>query len=302
MRYAIIDIGSNTVKISIYDDEDGVLKHIISQSNILGLATYRKDNVLTEDGIEALAKILSEYMRLANMISADHVACIATASLRGLDNAQEVCRKIRERCGFEIDIIPGEREAELGFAGLKAAVGQPEDGIFLDLGGASTELITIENGTPTFETSLSIGSLKLYHSYVKRLFPDPGETERIGRAVRNELNIKLNGQSFPAFSRAYLTGGTAKAIGKMMRMLLPKDDGRRVFAISEFRDLETMISDPEDEFLHWSAARIPERLHMIVPGLIALLEILDRFQISHIQIVYSGIRDGYVGEKFGLIL
>ncbi len=301
MRYAIVDIGSNTVKISIYDDESGVLKHVLSQSNTLGLATFRCDDQLTEEGITILATTLNEYKNLAAMVSADHVACIATASLRNLANAVYVVEQIKRLCGMTIDIISGEREAALGFSGLIAAVGAPQDGIFLDLGGASTELITVRNARPITTVSLPFGALKLYHTYIKAIFPTAEEEDAIRQGVAEALNAFSNGEPHSC-DTAYLTGGTAKAIAKLMRMLSPDGGGRRIFSVEEFRGLSQKLGSSDGEFLHRAAARIPERIHMITPGLIALLTILERFGVKTVHIVYSGIRDGYVAEMSGLRL
>ncbi len=301
MRYAIVDIGSNTVKISVYDDEGGRLKHVLSQSNTLGLATYRRDDHLTEDGIRVLASTLKEYRELAVIVSADHFACIATASLRNLVNADEVVARIKELCGVTVDIISGEREAALGFAGLVSAVGVPQDGIFIDLGGASTELITARDGKPVSTVSLPFGALKLYHAHVSSLFPTAAEEDAIRRHVSAVLDGYLDGR-FVSDEVAYLTGGTAKAIVKLMRLLTPDSDNNRHFTVGEFCALADALHGSDNGFLHRAAARIPERIHMILPGLIALLMIFERYGIKTVQIVYSGIRDGYVAEMCGLRL
>lgn len=298
MRYAIVDIGSNTVKISVYDDESGTLKHVLSQSSTLGLATYRRDDRLTEEGIHVLAATLMEYRRLAAMVSADHFACIATASLRNLLNADEVVARIKELCGMSIDIISGEREATLGFVGLTSAVGKPQNGIFVDLGGASTELITIREGKPVSTVSLPFGALKLYHAHVSSLFPTDAEENAIRYHASTVLEDYLTGCEV-SDEVAYLSGGTAKAIAKLMRLLSSDHDGCHIFAVDEFRTLAEAIRSTDGDFLHRAAARIPERIHMILPGLIALLTIFERYGIKTIQIVYSGIRDGYVAEMCG---
>lgn len=301
MRYAIVDIGSNTVKISVYDDESGALKHVLSQSSTLGLATYRRDDRLTEEGIYLLAATLKEYRHLAAMVSAEHLACIATASLRNLANADYVVERIQSLCGLTIDIITGDREAALGFAGLVTAVGNPQDGIFVDLGGASTELITVREGRPASTVSLPFGALKLYHAHVSGLFPTEAEEAAIRRDVTTPLEDYLAGGDV-SDEIAYLTGGTAKAIAKLMQLRFSDSDGRRNFTVDEFRSLAEDLRSADGEFLHRVAARIPERIHMILPGLIALLTIFERYGVKTIQIVYSGIRDGYVAEMCGLRL
>lgn len=64
MKYAVTDIGANTVKISIYSVENGAAKHIISQSTPVGLAGYAADGVLSDTGISELAAVVSDYEKL----------------------------------------------------------------------------------------------------------------------------------------------------------------------------------------------------------------------------------------------
>jgi exopolyphosphatase/guanosine-5'-triphosphate,3'-diphosphate pyrophosphatase len=177
----------------------------------------------------------------------------------------------------------------------------PQDGIFIDLGGASTELITARDGKPTSTVSLPFGALKLYHAHVSSLFPTEAEEDAIRRHVSAALAGYLDGRVV-SDEVAYLTGGTAKAIAKLMRLLSPERDGRRAFSVDEFRALAEALRSSDGDFLHRAASRIPERFHMISPGLIALLTIFERYGIKTVHIVYSGIRDGYVAEMCGLRL
>lgn len=279
MRYAIIDIGSNTVKISFYDNESGTIRHILSQSNPLGLAMHCRDNRLSEEGLAALISTLKEYRHLATVVSADCISCIATASLRNLINSRDVVEKIKQTCDLTIDVISGEREAELGFMGLLATVGKPNDGIFLDLGGASTEMIVIQNGNPIAKTSLPFGALKLYHRFVKGILPNDDERIAIRNFVISELSADPIRVKTP-YHAAYLTGGTAKAMAKLMRLSVSNGDTRLIFSGSDFRSLLLRFLEDDGEFIHYAAARIPERIHMIVPG----LWLLSRYSIAFTRI------------------
>jgi len=292
MRYAIIDIGSNTVKVSVYELTNRI-HHLFSQSTTVSLATYRSDHVLSVPGIVALSDALSEYKSLAQTVSCDHIVCLATAGLRSLLNAEAVIEAVRSATGLTIEIISGEREAALAFSGLCSVISHPEDGLLLDMGGASTEIITIRDEKPTEAVSLNFGALKLYHHFVSSLIPTSEETVTIQEHVKCELRTRFPVLGYTG-QTAYLTGGTAKAVAKLMRM----DDveqGGRTFSVTELKALRDRLRD--SSFLHRAAARIPERMHMMPPGLLAMLEIFDHFQIQRVEVVYSGIRDGYIFER-----
>ncbi len=299
MRYAIVDIGSNTVKISVYDDGDGALRHVLNQSTMLGLAGHCRNGVLSDEGVQALQSTLLEYQKLTDLLAVDRVAYVATASLRNIDNAMAVTERIRRQSGIAIHVISGEREAELGFLGLKTAVGALQDGYFFDLGGASTEVITIRDGRPCYTTSLPFGALKLYHAHVKGIIPKAEEAEAIRHFVRKHVETALP-RSMVDSTLAYLTGGTSKAIGKLTDTLFrERKDRRGRYTTGEIAETVTLLMSGGDEILHKVASRVSDRLHMLAPGMLTLLTMWEHLGIKTVHVVYSGIRDGYVAEMSG---
>lgn len=135
MRCAIIDIGSNTVKMNVYDvTPPDNIRLIISQSATLGLIGYIIDGMLSREGIDTLCKTISGYARLASDISADELRCVATASLRSASNAYSVIGEIKSRTGCNVELISGESEALLSLEGIKATLGDVRSGIMVDMG------------------------------------------------------------------------------------------------------------------------------------------------------------------------
>ena len=112
-KYAIVDIGANSVRMNIYDidTETGAFSTALSIRSMLGLAAYAKDGALTSDGIGKLFAVLREFLARANSFPCDAFSAFATASLRGLSNSAKIVRDIKSGLGIEIDIISGELEA-----------------------------------------------------------------------------------------------------------------------------------------------------------------------------------------------
>lgn len=109
MKYAVTDVGANTVKISLYNVENGEAKHIVSQSTPVGLANYVKRGALSEEGIAELAGVISDYRRLGETVGTEGFYCIATASLRNVSNGKYVVSQIKNKTGVSVTIIDGER-------------------------------------------------------------------------------------------------------------------------------------------------------------------------------------------------
>ncbi len=306
MRYAVSDIGSNTVKMTVYDPEDGLLMPLLSQSRPVGLAGYRvaEDGreSLSPEGISALCEVLSDYRSLSEKIGCAVFRALATASLRDLFNADEVIRTVRKTCGVEIEIIGGEREAELGFIGFcDAAAGRfkwgPEDGLFVDMGGGSAEFVAIRGGCSVSRTSLPLGALKLYHTFVSGLLPTAEEREALASHVENLLS---EGLPIPPFGgeTLYLTGGTAKAIGKVLarRFSLPAGNMAE-YSPAHFLTLSSELAAGSPSLFHRLGAWVPDRLPMLIPGLTVICRLLSRVGTTRVFTVYSGIRDGFMIDR-----
>lgn len=298
MKYAVTDIGANTVKISIYSVIGGEAKHIISQSTPVGLAGYVTNGVLSDAGISELASVVSDYARLADTVSADGAFYIATASLRNISNGEYAVSEVFRRTGIRIDVISGEREAELGFTGFLAASRGafkwfPDDGIFADMGGGSTEFVSVIGGSDSFRISLPFGALRLYNQFVSGVIPTADEAQQISCFVRNELSKNLPSGKFTG-NAVYLTGGTAKAAGKAVSWLTGKPRGNMaVFVPGDFVSVLDRCMN-ESECLHFLASKIPDRIHMLIPGLCVFSELFRFAGTERVFTVYSGIRDGFI--------
>ena len=88
--YAVIDMGSNTMRLGIYHNENGNFKQFFHKKEMVGLAGYVKDGFLTEEGIEAAASVLKEFGTIVRNLGIEHVMVFATASLQsGIDIAAD---------------------------------------------------------------------------------------------------------------------------------------------------------------------------------------------------------------------
>ena len=197
MTYGVIDVGSNTIRLCIYDVEDGRIIPLFSTKNTAGLIDYVNDGELSKKGIRKACAVLEGYKETGKKVGIDHLFVFATASLRNISNSREAVKKIQDTTGLTIDVLSGEEEARLDFQGASFEK-KMELGIMVDIGGGSTEIVSFEDGNIKDAVSLEIGSLYMYKNYVSGLFPDKGERKAIQRAVRLELKKAdfLKGQSY----------------------------------------------------------------------------------------------------------
>lgn len=137
MKCAVIDIGSNSMRLTVYDAQKDSFKILFKEKIMTALAGYVEKGKLTQEGIDSACSALMEFRHRLDVLEIRDVYVFATASLRNISNTKEAVEKIRKAAGFPIEVVSGEEEAMYGFIG--AATDVPlKEGVFVDIGGAST--------------------------------------------------------------------------------------------------------------------------------------------------------------------
>ena len=177
--YGVIDIGSNTMRLNIYEYTDDNLNLMLSKKITAGLAGYvNKKGDLTKKGINKATRSLNEFqMILDHIVDIDETYTFATASLRNINNSEEATTIIEKNTNLEIDIISGEEEATLDYVGASMIL-TLNDGLLIDIGGGSTELVLYKKGEIAKAVSLPFGSLSLSNQYVAEFLPTEKEDRK----------------------------------------------------------------------------------------------------------------------------
>ena len=111
MLYSIIDIGSNTVKLAVLDGEKIFSPvPVFFKATALGLSSKVENGSLKESAIEELCTLISQYLATARRLTDTTPIAFATASIRGLGNAEEILHRIRTQTGLSVELISGETE------------------------------------------------------------------------------------------------------------------------------------------------------------------------------------------------
>ena len=280
MSVGIIDIGSNTIRLSVFDKK--TLKQIANGVDYAGLIAYVSDGRLSEEGKLVLCNAILKLKAECDNLRCFDIKAFATASLRDICDKDGLISDVFQKTGVIMEIISGEREAYLDYLGLKKEY-DTETGAVFDLGGGSAQLITFRDGKVIDYTSKKIGALKLYKDSVSGIFPTEAESDKIREFVKSELcGFKSDKHSF-----SYAMGGAASAISKLYEKMFNKKT--EYFSISEIRAVAEI---PENVI----RAVIPERLYTIRPALIVIEEILNTLKTDKIKCVTCGVRDGMICE------
>jgi exopolyphosphatase / guanosine-5'-triphosphate,3'-diphosphate pyrophosphatase len=204
---AVIDIGSNSVRLVVYESLTRSLVTLFNEKTLCGLGReVQTTGLLAPDAVAKALTSLRRFRALCKVMKVGRVFAIATAACRDATNGPDFITKAERICGVKIEILSGPREAKLSAFGVISGIHKP-DGIVGDLGGGSLELVDVRGNRVHSGVTLPLGSLALQdlsHKSIKR-------AERI---VKTELTdvAQLSagrGRSF------YAVGGTWRALARI---------------------------------------------------------------------------------------
>ena len=204
---AVIDIGSNSVRLVVYESMTRSLVSIFNEKTLCGLGReVQTTGLLAPDAVAKALTSLRRFRALCKIMKVGRVYAIATAACRDATNGPDFIVKAERICRVPIEILSGPREAKLSALGIISGVHKP-DGIVGDLGGGSLELIDVRGNRVRQGVTLPLGSLALQDSSHKSL----KRAERIVRTSLSEVaQLKAGrGRNF------YAVGGTWRALARI---------------------------------------------------------------------------------------
>ena len=298
-RRAIIDIGSNSVRLIIYRIKgDSTFKVINEAKRTIRLGSYlREDDYLSESGLNILLKVLKVFKDICKRYEVLEIYVVATEAIRRSINKYDVCNKIKLDLGLEVNILSGLEEAKYGYLAIKNSMLE-KNAVLLDLGGSSMEITLMENGEFKETISLPIGSIPL--------------TKMFNNLESKEMEIELNKFIYDRLQEiSWLKknnnlnvigiGGIAKHIGRVSK----GDEDYPKELLHNYSMTRDEISKIYAEFLKLPIKErsnfkglSKKRAEIFAAPLGAILVILKYFDSEKYIISAIGLREGIIYEKY----
>jgi exopolyphosphatase/guanosine-5'-triphosphate,3'-diphosphate pyrophosphatase len=224
VRRAVIDVGTNSVKLLVADVTGCQVAPVLEQSEQTRLGRdFYETRRLQPRAILDTAHSVARFTRAAEALNPCSVGVIATSAARDAVNAEELVTAIRKACGLAVTVISGEQEAEWAFRGV-ATDSRLHDRplLILEVGGGSTQIIRGERGHHTACRSFPLGSVRLLEKLRPEDPPAPADLAR----CREWLEAFFSGEIGPALKptlhskarqglRFVGTGGTTTILARM---------------------------------------------------------------------------------------
>jgi len=287
-RTAIIDIGSNSVRMVVFEKTSRFAFHLLHEAKSrvrISEAAYENGGNLQEAAIARAITALRGFISIADSYGVRKTLCVATSAVRDAPNKNAFLKQLREATGIQVKVIDGEREAYLG--GIACANLLPRiDAVTVDIGGGSTECAYIRNGGVFESRSINLGTVRL-----KELFFDRGDVKGAIAYIDAAL------AELPACDCAHAVGigGTFRALSRALLKRnahpLQKLHGYRL-DVGGFKSyLEAILKAPDDAALKRLGIK-KERYDVIRPGALRLSRLLEHMGLRELTASGVGVREG----------
>jgi exopolyphosphatase / guanosine-5'-triphosphate,3'-diphosphate pyrophosphatase len=203
----VVDIGSNSVRFVVYEGAIRAATPLFNEKILCGLGrTLATTGRLEQVGAERALSAMARFHAIARVLSVKNLRAVATAAVRDAADGAEFIHKCEAALGVSIEILTGEREAELAALGIRMGFMEP-DGIAGDLGGGSLELVDISKDKVNDAATLPLGGLRLIDTTA-------GKMER-ALEITDEQLAKLPWLKRGRGRPFYAVGGSWRSLAKL---------------------------------------------------------------------------------------
>jgi exopolyphosphatase / guanosine-5'-triphosphate,3'-diphosphate pyrophosphatase len=307
LRRAVIDVGTNSVKLLVADVTGRDVRPVLedSKQTRLGRGFYETHRLQPET-IEKTALTVAKFAATASELNAQSIRVIATSAARDAVNPDDLTSAIQKASGLTVEIISGEQEADWAFQGVTT---DPELAklplLLLDVGGGSTEFILGHGTQKDFRQSFSLGTVRLLEKFPHG---DPPTSDELA-ACRAWLKVFLQGQVRPAIEPAMRrerkldpkhrevrlvgTGGTTSILARM-EMKMEGFDRERIEAVrlslpDVRRHMERLWQLPLEE-RRKTVGLPPKRADVILMGVAIFEAVMEEFEFDELRVSTRGLR------------
>ena len=281
MRVGIVDVGSNTVRLLVASLDDGKLLPLCEEREhlLLGEDVERLGRLRPAKVAEAAA-CTARYAAMARRAGTGALEVLVTAPGRQSANAEELISALRAAGDAPVRVLTPEEEGELAFAGAVAAARRPPETVAVcDVGGGSTEVVVgTPSGGPAWRRSFDLGCVRL----TGRALPQDPPARRALRVARKEVERHLEGFAPPLPLVAYATGGTARALRRLVGRTLGAEELDAALAILARRPFAKVAK---------TFGMHPRRAATLPAGAILLAAVQARLAVPF-QVSRAGLREG----------
>ncbi len=300
MKTAIIDLGTNTCNLLIADysaDEFNILhqsKQLIRMGDI-----KIKDNLISNEAVERVLAVLEVQQKQIKFIETGNVKIIATSSVRAAKNKETLVEAIKKATGYPVEIVSGEREAELIFKGVLLALDSIEPkSVILDIGGGSNELILAHKKEILWKESQPTGMARIINKFALSDPIKPREIQILQHYFTARHQAAFQQCKTRAVNALIGCSGSFDTIADIIDQVNP-DEKQRQFQeipLSDFYKVHSLLINSTREQRTKMKGMDKVRIDLIVPAIVFIDHLIKQAGIVSILQTGFSLREGALYE------
>ncbi|KAB2953336.1 exopolyphosphatase [Heliorestis acidaminivorans] len=294
-RVGIIDLGSNSVRLMVVQlSEDGSYKLIDEAKEGVRLSQgMGPEKILRPFAIKRTIDVLRLFQNLCQAHGVNKILAVATAAVRQALNQADFLLEVKNSTGLDFTVLSGYEEAQTVYYGVINTV-EVEDGLIVDIGGGSTELVLVENRRISHAISLPFGAVTLTELFLNADKPTEEELKKMEIYLRQSFNQISWLQTEPTYPVIGL-GGTFRNLSKI-------DRKRKQYSFDVTHNYRMTNNDVQEIYRLLKCSNLEkrkkivglskDRADIIVAGVSIVNELAHYMTIQEVIICGSGLRDG----------
>ena len=293
-----IDIGTNSVRSIVVEVPVGGAHRVIDDEKEMTRLGQGLDatGMLDPDAVDRTVTALKAMMDIGRSLGVTEVRAIATEAVRRASNGPELVERLRDEAGLDVEIISAEEEGRLVWLSAASLVKDVPSSVIVDIGGGSVEIVQAIGPEPVSIVSMRLGARVLTERFIAEDPPGDASFKALKRHVRRTLRDAVAPLE-PGVATLVGSGGTVTSIAAIVAGMR----GRRYESLHGVEITRPELMQLLGILSHSGAAERlampgmpPDRVDIVLAGVLVLAEILKLFSASGILVNALGIREGVV--------
>lgn len=300
-RYAVIDIGTNSVKFNISErGDDGAWRTIVDRAEITRLGEgLEKTGEISPDAMERTVSAIAAMVEEARKNNVAAIAAVGTMGMRTARNSQQFIDAVEQRCAVKIEVISGDEEGRLAYIAVKSGLGLAEGALAIfDTGGGSSQFTFGHGSTVEERFSVNVGAVRYTEKYGLADIITAEQLNAVLEALASDL-ARLDGRESP--DTLVGMGGAITNIAAVKHGLAKYDPNVIQGSVIERSEVERQIELYRSKSLEDRRAipgLQPKRADVILAGACIVKTVMAKLRKDALSVSDRGLRHGLLIDRF----
>jgi len=300
-RFAVIDIGTNSVKFNIGERaDDGTWRTIVDRADITRLGEgLEKTGEISSDAMERTVAAIAAMVDEAHKNNVAAIAAVGTMGMRTARNSQQFINAVEQRCGVKIEVITGDEEGRLAYIAVKSGLGLGEGSLAIfDTGGGSSQFTFGHASTVQERFSVNVGAVRYTEKYRLADMVTAEQLNAVLAALAADL-AKLDNRPVP--DALVGMGGAITNMAAVKHGIAKYDPAIIQGSVIERAEVERQIQMYSSKSLEQRRAIVglqPKRADVILAGACIVKTVMDKLRKDSLSVSDRGLRHGLLIDRF----